>query len=240
MLSLRELERAARALAARFGGARLERAVQREPFELELAFGGGAALPRGVLLLSCRPRTARVALREAPAPAPASPPPFAQYLRAHLGGARLAEARLRGGDRILSPALRRARRALRAAAPAARSAQQRVPPRRAGAAARSRCGRSRRRVATSRGARPGCRRRARRRRAGEDRFAALADEALLAGDRGALRERGGRGGGGGTAAAPGARAREAAQRPRQEGEARRRRPRRGRARAGASAASASC
>jgi predicted ribosome quality control (RQC) complex YloA/Tae2 family protein len=73
--------------------------VQRESFELELGFGGAA---RGVLLLSCRPRTARVSLREAPEPAPATPPPFAQYLRAHLAGARLAEAGLRGGDRVLS------------------------------------------------------------------------------------------------------------------------------------------
>jgi predicted ribosome quality control (RQC) complex YloA/Tae2 family protein len=102
VLSLRELERAARAVAARFGGARLERAVQREALELELAFAGGEAGSRGVLLLSCRPRTARVSLREAPEPAPASPPPFAQYLRAHLGGARLAGASLKGGDRILS------------------------------------------------------------------------------------------------------------------------------------------
>lgn len=103
MLSRRELERAARAVEARFLGARLERVVQREPFELELALAGGAQEGgRGVLLLSCRPRTARVALREAPEAAPASPPPFAQYLRSHLTGARLAAARLRDGDRILS------------------------------------------------------------------------------------------------------------------------------------------
>jgi predicted ribosome quality control (RQC) complex YloA/Tae2 family protein len=100
VLRLRELERAARALAARFAGSRLERAVQRESFELEL--GLGAAPGRAVLLLSCRPRTARVSLRETPAPAPASPPPFAQYVRAHLAGARLVEAGLRGGDRVLS------------------------------------------------------------------------------------------------------------------------------------------
>jgi predicted ribosome quality control (RQC) complex YloA/Tae2 family protein len=103
MLSLRELERVAGALEARFLGARLERAVQREAFELELTLAGGAeASARGVLLLSCRPRTARAALREAPEPAPPSPPPFAQYLRSHLGGARLGAARLRDGDRILS------------------------------------------------------------------------------------------------------------------------------------------
>jgi predicted ribosome quality control (RQC) complex YloA/Tae2 family protein len=101
VLSLRELERAARAVEARFSGARLERAVQREAFELELGLGGGGS-EGGVLLLSCRPRAARVSLREAPAPAPPGPPPFAQYLRAHLGGARLAAARLQGGDRILS------------------------------------------------------------------------------------------------------------------------------------------
>jgi len=103
MLSLRELERAARAVEARFLGARLERVVQREGFELELALAGGQEPGgRGVLLLSCRPRTARIALREAPEAAPASPPPFAQYLRSHLGGARLSAARLRDGDRLLS------------------------------------------------------------------------------------------------------------------------------------------
>lgn len=99
MLSLRELERAAGAVQACFAGARLERIVQREAAELELTFG---AEGRGALLLSCRPRTARVGLREAPAAAPASPPPFAQYLRSHLAGARLTGARLREGDRILA------------------------------------------------------------------------------------------------------------------------------------------
>jgi predicted ribosome quality control (RQC) complex YloA/Tae2 family protein len=103
MLSLRELERAARAIEARFLGARLDRVVQREAFELELSLaGGGEPGGRGVLLLSCRPRTARAGLREAPEAAPPSPPPFAQYLRSHLGGARLASARLRDGDRLLS------------------------------------------------------------------------------------------------------------------------------------------
>jgi predicted ribosome quality control (RQC) complex YloA/Tae2 family protein len=99
VLGLRELERVASAVSARFGGARLERVVQREGFELELGFAGAG---RAALLLSCRPRTARASLRQAPAAAPPAPPPFAQYLRAHLPGARLAAARVRDGDRILS------------------------------------------------------------------------------------------------------------------------------------------
>ena len=99
MLSLRELERAAQAVEGHLGGARLERVVQREAVELELGFSSGG---RTALLLSCRPRTARVAWRAAPEAAPAAPPPFAQYLRAHLAGARLAAARIRDGDRILS------------------------------------------------------------------------------------------------------------------------------------------
>jgi predicted ribosome quality control (RQC) complex YloA/Tae2 family protein len=103
VLSLRELERAAAVVQERFRGARLERALQRGRFELELTLAGGAAPgSRGVLLLSCRPRAGRVALREAPQPAPAAPGPFAQYLRAHLSRARLAGARLEGGDRVLA------------------------------------------------------------------------------------------------------------------------------------------
>lgn len=104
MLSLAELERAARAVDASLRGARLERAVQRDAFELELELAGGAAPPagaRGVLLLSCRPGAGRVSWRAERAPAPPAPLPFAQYLRAHLGGARLAGARLRDGDRVL-------------------------------------------------------------------------------------------------------------------------------------------
>jgi predicted ribosome quality control (RQC) complex YloA/Tae2 family protein len=102
VLGLRELERAAAVVAERFRGARLERVVQRGRFELELTLAGGAAPGAGgALLLSCRPRAGRVALRPAPRPAPASPGPFAQYLRAHLSRARLAGARLEGGDRVL-------------------------------------------------------------------------------------------------------------------------------------------
>ena len=101
VLSLRELERAARARggALRRGAPRARRAA-RGPRARAGVLGARGRAAR--CLLSCRPRTARVALRAAPAAAPPSPPPFAQYLRAHLGGARLAAARLRGGDRVLS------------------------------------------------------------------------------------------------------------------------------------------
>jgi predicted ribosome quality control (RQC) complex YloA/Tae2 family protein len=105
MLSLVELERAARALDASLRGARLERAVQRGAFELELELSGGAPPPegaRGALLLSCRPGAGRVSWRAERAPAPPAPLPFAQYLRAHLAGARLACAGLQGGDRLLA------------------------------------------------------------------------------------------------------------------------------------------
>jgi predicted ribosome quality control (RQC) complex YloA/Tae2 family protein len=53
------------------------------------------------LLLSARPRAARIgALAEAPT-APPSPPAFAQYLRAHFDGARLTSAAVEGEDRLL-------------------------------------------------------------------------------------------------------------------------------------------
>ncbi len=105
MLSLCELERAARALVAERRGARLERVVQPDDRELVLTLAGGddrGPGDRAHLLLSCRAGAARVSLLERPRKAPPSPPGFAQYLKSHLEGARLRDAELLAGDRQLA------------------------------------------------------------------------------------------------------------------------------------------
>ena len=102
MLSLRELRRAAAALERERVGARLERAVQADDFELVLLLSGGGGRPardKCHLLLSCRPGFARLSLLAKPRKAPPIPPGFASYLRAHLEGGRLREVRIVDHDR---------------------------------------------------------------------------------------------------------------------------------------------
>ncbi len=95
-LSLTELRRIARVLAETCSEARVAKVVQPGKAELALLL---AAAERGWLLLSARPRAARIsALPEAPT-APPAPPGFAQYLRAHYEGARLASAAVEGEER---------------------------------------------------------------------------------------------------------------------------------------------
>jgi predicted ribosome quality control (RQC) complex YloA/Tae2 family protein len=102
MLSLVELERAVGVLAEERTGARLERAIQRGSGELDLILSGGAGRDSGdraVVVLSCDARLARLGARAKAGPAPAKPLPFAQYLQAHLVGARLAAATILDRDR---------------------------------------------------------------------------------------------------------------------------------------------
>jgi predicted ribosome quality control (RQC) complex YloA/Tae2 family protein len=104
VLTLTELRRVADVLDRTRRGARVDRIVQAEDVRLALLLSGSESLPpqdRLVLSLCAKPGTARVsALRALPA-APASPPQLAQYLRAHLDGARLRSAQLEGADRQL-------------------------------------------------------------------------------------------------------------------------------------------
>ena len=53
------------------------------------------------LLISCEPDTARLHLTTRPHLNPPTPPPFCQFLRAHIQGARLDEIRQIGNDRIV-------------------------------------------------------------------------------------------------------------------------------------------
>jgi predicted ribosome quality control (RQC) complex YloA/Tae2 family protein len=108
LLSLAELERAAVAIAALFEGHRVQAVVQPDAEQVVLELYGrdaSGASRRRHLLLCARPGSARASLLDAAPAALPAPLAFAQYLRAHFVGARVAGARLRGGDRVLSLAL---------------------------------------------------------------------------------------------------------------------------------------
>jgi predicted ribosome quality control (RQC) complex YloA/Tae2 family protein len=115
MLSLRELERAAAILRREIVGQRIQQVAQRDETSVVLELYGagfaqrveGERSPSGQgrrwLVLSCDPERAHVgALAEAPAGASAPPPRFAQYLRAHLRGARIVDVALQSGERELA------------------------------------------------------------------------------------------------------------------------------------------
>ncbi len=106
MLSLRELERAARVLTDEFGGGRIERWMQPDAERLVLTVyrrdpASGAGGKRHVLL-SAAPEVARVSALAKLPPATAQPPALTSYLRKHLSRARLLRARIRDGDRQLA------------------------------------------------------------------------------------------------------------------------------------------
>jgi predicted ribosome quality control (RQC) complex YloA/Tae2 family protein len=104
VLSLRELERAAAILHRDIAGHRVQQAVQLDATSIALELYGGGE--RRWLVLSCDPERARVgAASEAPA-ASGPAPRFAQYLRAHLRGARVRAVELQGGERELALRLR--------------------------------------------------------------------------------------------------------------------------------------
>jgi predicted ribosome quality control (RQC) complex YloA/Tae2 family protein len=97
MLSLAELRRAVR-LADALAGARVERVVQPDPLRVVLSLHGREA-GEAHLLLSADPPTGRLSRLAERRAAPPKPPAFAQLLRARLGAARFAGARILGGDR---------------------------------------------------------------------------------------------------------------------------------------------
>ncbi|MDH3519705.1 MAG: NFACT RNA binding domain-containing protein [Myxococcales bacterium] len=105
MLSLPELERVAAILDRGLAGHRLQGIVQAGAEAVVLTFYGGRGgddRARTHILLACGPTSARVAaLAEAPR-ASSAPKRFAQYLRAHVGNARVGGARIVDGDRQLA------------------------------------------------------------------------------------------------------------------------------------------
>ncbi len=106
MLSLAELRRAARVLGA-WEGDRLQALAAPAPARIELELyrpsrGGDEAPGRRVLLLSCEPGLARVSQADGLTKSGGPPPAFLQYLRAHVGRARLTHARIVNDDRQLA------------------------------------------------------------------------------------------------------------------------------------------
>lgn len=106
MLTLAELERVAALLDRTLRGQRVQAAVQTERPALALTLYGRADGDEGGhrlhLLLSCDPETARVSQQERAPRGPDPQPAFAQYVRAHLVGGRVASARLVDADRQLA------------------------------------------------------------------------------------------------------------------------------------------
>ena len=97
MLSLAELRRAVRALDAALTQARLQRVVQPDASSVVLTFYGRGEEMN--VLLHCGATFGRLAIVDRAPAAPATPPAFAQYLRAHLRGARFVAAEILGDDR---------------------------------------------------------------------------------------------------------------------------------------------
>ena len=102
MLSLTELERVAGILGRELRGHRVQGAVQPDAYSVVLELYGGAEAGRRHLRLCCDPERAHVGAPQAMARNAPGDPRFAQYLRAHLRGARVGSVELLGGDRQLA------------------------------------------------------------------------------------------------------------------------------------------
>ena len=106
MLSLTELRRAARLLDAQASGHRIQAILQPDSTSIVLTTYGGEGAGRRHYRLSCRPRCARISGLEAPPHSMPQPPSFLQYLRSHVGSARIGGVRLIADDRQLAVRLR--------------------------------------------------------------------------------------------------------------------------------------
>jgi predicted ribosome quality control (RQC) complex YloA/Tae2 family protein len=103
VLTLAELSRAVRVLAPQVVGRRIQDVAQPDETRVVLtAFGGGEGDRRIHWVLCADPETARLSLAERPPRRPPSPPAFAQWLKAHVVGARVAGLALVGGDRVVA------------------------------------------------------------------------------------------------------------------------------------------
>ena len=102
MLSLRELERAAGILAREIRGHRVQAVAQPDAHSVVLELYGGSEAGRRILRLCCDPERAHVGAPASMGKNAPGDPPFAQYLRAHVRGARIRDVELLGGDRQLA------------------------------------------------------------------------------------------------------------------------------------------
>lgn len=98
MLNLAELSRAVAILQREWTGARVDKIVQPAERLVVLSLFAGE---RGAahVVLCADPERARLSLCEARPAAPPAPPPFAQLLRARIGGARLVSVQIVDADR---------------------------------------------------------------------------------------------------------------------------------------------
>jgi len=106
VLSFVELRRAAAAIDARLAGFRVEKIAQPDAFVLVFTlYGRGPEDERGAkrhLLVSCDPSFARVGELAVPLASADRPPPFLQFVRPRLEGARLRSAAIADRERQLS------------------------------------------------------------------------------------------------------------------------------------------
>jgi predicted ribosome quality control (RQC) complex YloA/Tae2 family protein len=101
VLTLAELTRAVRVLEPLLVGRRIQDVAQPDAVRVVLtAFGGGEGDRRIHVVLCADPETARLSLAERPPRRPPTPPAFAQWLKAHVVGARVAGLALLHGDRV--------------------------------------------------------------------------------------------------------------------------------------------
>lgn len=98
MMSLAELRRAVAIVDRDFAGARLDKIVQPDARRVVLSLHGGT-VGDAHLLFCIEAQSARLSAIASRPQAPPSPPGFAQLLRARIGGARLTGARIVDGDR---------------------------------------------------------------------------------------------------------------------------------------------
>jgi len=103
MLSLVELERVGAIVSSSLVGGRVERWIEPDPGRLAFAFHRreGDVSHKRFFVLDARPGLAHLGELDRLPPAPDAMPAFTGYLRAHLSRARLESAGLRGGDRQL-------------------------------------------------------------------------------------------------------------------------------------------
>ncbi|MBW2269122.1 MAG: DUF814 domain-containing protein [Deltaproteobacteria bacterium] len=107
MLSFVELERVVRVLSERFAGSQgwqIQDIAQPDAERVVLSLYGresGAASGRCHLLLCCSAEAGRLSLLARSPRRPPVPPGFAQWLKAHVVGARVRDLRLLGRDRIV-------------------------------------------------------------------------------------------------------------------------------------------
>jgi predicted ribosome quality control (RQC) complex YloA/Tae2 family protein len=96
MLSLRELQRAARIIGKELSGSMLRRVTQPDAHEFVLTFEGAAG--KAHILLSCKPEHARICAAE-PQDVASPTGSFYQYARAHLVECSLSGIEVSGSDR---------------------------------------------------------------------------------------------------------------------------------------------